>query len=356
MHTLVHDNYTVEIEKPHIYVDNESRKRSGHMTHALARFSENEFIAFNSNCSAKRWGGHSPYGFIEYRLSQDSGKTFSEIFTLPYSIESFLDGIYAISVEKAVVCDDGTLVAFCLRNSAEGPTCCEPWDIPTVITSSDKGKSFSTPQELCTYKGRVYDAVYKDGVIYALQFCNENFLGTEKEHVYRIFTSEDNGKSFEEKCILPIDGKDHSYASLLIDKDGNLHAYGYCASNEQYLDHAISYDNGKNWTVLEPCFIKEGARNPQIALVDGVYILHGRAQDRKGFMIYSSPDGQNWDEGVRLAPKNHLAGAFYSNNLNLKDENGEFLLVQFSETYTDKEDAFYVATVNVMHTQIRIRR
>ena len=356
MHTLIHDNYTVEIENPHIYVDNESRKRSGHMTHALARFSENEFIAFNSNCSAKRWGGHSPYGFVEYRLSQDSGKTFSEIFTLPYSIESFLDGIYAISVEKAVVCDDGTLVAFCLRNSAEGPTCCEPWDIPTVITSADKGKTFSAPQELCSYKGRVYDAVYKDGVIYVLQFCNENFLGTEKEHVYRIFTSEDNGKSFEEKCILPIDGKDHSYGSLLIDKEGNLHAYGYCASNEQYLDHAISYDSGKNWTVLEPCFIKEGARNPQIALVDGVYILHGRAQDRKGFMIYSSPDGQNWDEGVRLAPKNHLAGAFYSNNLNLKDENGEFLLVQFSETYTDKEDAFYVATVNVMHTQIRIRR
>jgi len=356
MFELKHQDYTVEIETPQIYVDNESRKRSGHMTHALAQFAPDTFIDFNSNCSALRWSGHSPYGFIEYRISKDSGKTYGEVKTLPYSIESFLDGIYAISVEKAVACDDGTIVAFCLRNSAENLSCCEPWHTPTVITSSDGGESWSAPYELNDYKGRVYDAVYKDGIIYALQFCNQNFLGSEKEHLYRIFTSEDNGKSFKEWCIIPFETKDHSYASLLFDQSGNLHAYSYNASSEQYLDHAISYDNGKNWTVLEPCFIKEGARNPQIALVDGVYILHGRAQDRKGFMIYSSPDGQNWDEGVRLAPKNHLAGAFYSNNLNLKDENGEFLLVQFSETYTDKEDAFYVATVNVMHTQIRIRR
>lgn len=355
MYRLVHDQYTVEIETPHVYVDNKSRKRSGHMTHALARFSETEFVDFNSNCSAIRWGGHSPYGYIEYRLSEDSGNTYSDVQALPYSIDCFMDGIYAISVEKAVICDDGTLVAICLRNTATVESCCEPWHSPTIVSSKDKGKTWSEPQELCSYKGRVYDALYKDGTIYVLEFCNEHFFGTAEEHVYRLFISQDNGKTFSERCVLPIDGKDHSYATMLFDPDGKLHVYAYCGTNEQYFDHIISDDNGKTFYTVEPCFVKNGARNPQIALIDGIYILHGRAIDRKGFMIYSSTDGQHWDEGVRLAEKNHLAGAFYSNNLNLKDENGEFLLVQFSETYTDDPDPYYVATVNVMHTRIRIK-
>ena len=355
MDRLVHDSYIVEIETPHIYVDNKSRRRSGHMTHALARFSETEFIDFNSNCSAIRCGGHSPYGYIEYRLSGDSGNTYSEVQALPYSVECIMDGIYAISVEKSVACDDGTLVAFGLRNSVDS-ACCEPWHSPTVVTSKDKGKTWSEAHELCPYEGRIYDALYRDGVIYVLEFCNKNFFGTTEEHVYRLFVSLDNGSTFQERCVLPINGMDHSYASMLFDAEGNLHVYAYCGTNEQNFDHIISADCGRSFQILEPCFVRDGARNPQIALIDGVYILHGRAIDRKGFMIYSSLDGQHWDNGVRLAEKTHLAGAFYSNNLNLKDENGEFLLVQFSETYTDDPDAYYVATVNVMHTRIRIRK
>lgn len=149
---------------------------------------------------------------------------------------------------------------------------------------------------------------------------------------------------------------DHSYANMLFDTNGDLHVYAYCGTNEQYFDHAISSDNGLTFRTAKSCFIKHGARNPQTALIDGVYIMHGKANDRKGFMIYSSLDGENWDDGIRLADKPHLAGAFYSNNLNLKDENGKFLLVQFSETYTDDPNAYYVATVNVMHTRIRIQR
>ena len=350
------DNYSIEIEDPHIHVDNKSRNRSGHMTHALARFSETEFIDFNSNCSAIRWAGHSPYGYVEYRLSEDSGSTFSKTFTLPYSYQSFLDGIFTISVEKAVACDDGTLVAFCLRNSAFSETCCEPWLTPFVVTSKDKGQGWSEPRELCPYEGRVYDAVYHNGVIYALEFCNKNFLGTDENHVYRLFVSHDSGETFSERCVVPINGKDHSYASMLFDDKGEMHVYAYCSKNEQLLDHAISSDNGHTFRIAEPCFFGHGARNPQVALIDGIYIMHGRASDRKGFMVYSSPDGQHWDEGVRLVDKPHLAGAFYSNNLNLKDDDGEeFLLVQFSDTYTDDPNAYYVATVNVMHTRIRIR-
>ena len=41
-------NYEVIFEEPTLYVDNESRKRSGHMTHAMAEFAPNCFIDFNS--------------------------------------------------------------------------------------------------------------------------------------------------------------------------------------------------------------------------------------------------------------------------------------------------------------------
>ncbi|NLD86728.1 MAG: hypothetical protein GX633_00520 [Clostridiales bacterium] len=36
--SIKHENYTVEFETPEMYVDNESRGRSGHMTHAMAEY------------------------------------------------------------------------------------------------------------------------------------------------------------------------------------------------------------------------------------------------------------------------------------------------------------------------------
>lgn len=104
---IKHKNYTVKIEPPEIYVNNESRGRSGHMSHAMAEFAPGKIIDFNSNCSAKRMGGHSSFGWVEYRISEDAGKTFSEKIDFPISIEEFFDGVYNISVEKAVACDNG---------------------------------------------------------------------------------------------------------------------------------------------------------------------------------------------------------------------------------------------------------
>ena len=78
-------NYTVELGDEILYVDNESRKRSGHMSHALAEFAPDTIIDFNSNCSAVRGWGHSAYGWIEYRISKDAGETYSDVKVLPYS-------------------------------------------------------------------------------------------------------------------------------------------------------------------------------------------------------------------------------------------------------------------------------
>ena len=142
------DTFTVHFTDPTVYVDNKKRNRSGHMTHAMTLLPNGSFIDFNSNCSPVRCAGHSAYGFVEYRLSSDGGKTYSEVFPLPYSVDSFMDGMFTISVEKAVTCPDGSILAFCLRNTAFEEICCEPWLTPMAVRSRDSGKTWEAPFEV----------------------------------------------------------------------------------------------------------------------------------------------------------------------------------------------------------------
>lgn len=344
------ENYKVKLSDPILYVDNEKRNRSGHMTHALAEWAPGKLIDFNSNCTALKYDGHSTYGFVEYRLSEDGGETFSDIYELPYSKDSLYDGIYVISVEKAVACDDGRIVAICLRNCAS--TLCCPWDTPMTVTSFDGGKTWTEPKEMCSYKGRVYDACYHDDKIYALEFCNDasvDFVGVNEDHVYRIFVSENNGESFEELCVVPVDSMGRSYGSMLFDDEGKLHVYAYNVKDEVHIDHIISEDGGKTWGKPDTCFLKDGIRNPQSALIDGVWVLHGRNKTLTGFVLYTSLDGQNFDEGTTIA---NVAGlCYYSNNIVLKDKEGNNrLLIQYSERYGTQH------SVNIKHVWLTVEK
>ena len=347
------EQYTVSFSEPTLYVDNESRKRSGHMTHAMAEFAPGKLIDFNSNCSAVIHAGHSTYGWVEYRISEDGGESFSEIRELPYSKAALYDGLHVISVEKAVACDDGRIVAICLRNDAHAM--CPPWDTPMTVTSHDGGESWTEPRELCSYKGRVYDACYYGGVIYALEFCNdatEDFCGVNEEHVYRVFTSHNNGESFEELCVVPIPSHRRAYGSLLIDDQGNMHVYAYNISDEQHMDHIISRDLGRTWEESTVCYLNEGIRNPQTAQLNGVYILHGRRAGGRGFVFYTSLDGQSFDEASFLGRAR--GGCYYSNNIILKDRNGnDRMLVQYSETYSLEHGQH---CVNVKHVWLTVER
>ncbi len=346
---LEHDRYRVRIDEPTVYIDNEKRRRSGHMTHAMTEFAPGTFIDFNANCSPTRCGGHSVYGWVEYRISRDAGKTYSEAKDFPYSVESFLEGNWTISVEKAVTAPDGTIVALCLRNTMLEEVCCEPWLTPVCVRSHDGGETWSEPYECIPYRGRIYDAVVRDGVIYAMIFCNEHFLGTSPEHVYRVYASRDCGQSFEELSVVPWpDTTRRGYCSMIFDGAGKLHVYAYNEAKEREMDHAVSSDCGKTWTVTEPCYVAKGIRNPQTALIDGVFILHGRGENGRDFVCYSSEDAVRWDEGVYLG--RNAGGCYYSNNINLRDERGDFLLIQYSDLY----DGW--ARVNTMHRTLRIER
>ena len=348
---IVKDGFNIEVSEPILYVDNKSRDRSGHMTHAMVELPDGTVVDFNSNCSSRYVFGHSTFGFVEYRISHDGGETFSGIKELPYSKKELLDGIYTISVEKAVTTNDGAIVAFCLRNNPH--SCCTPWDTPTVIISYDCGESWSEPYELCQYKGRIYDACYYEGVIYVLEFCNEateNFCGTKDDDLYRLFASYDNGKSFTELCVVPLPTLQRGYGAMLFDENGALHVYSYNGSDEFNIDHIVSFDKGKTWNDPELCFVNEGIRNPQMAIIDGVFVAHGRSKDLTAFVLYTSFDGKSWSEATRLRELPKPCGCYYSNNLILRRKNENRLLIQYSEGYGKDW------CVNVFHMWLKIEK
>ena len=347
---IVHENYKVVFEEPTMYVDNEKRKRSGHMSHGMTEFAPGSFIDFNANCSLNRFYGHSAFGWVEYRISHDNGKTYSEPKKFPYSWDSFLDGIFTVSVEKAVTASDGTIVAFCLRNTTLQEICCEPWLTPMCVLSHDGGETWEEPYECIPYKGRIYDAVVRDGVIYAMIFCSDLFIGSSPENVYRVYASKDNGRSFQELSVVPWkETKYRAYCSMLFDKEGVLHAYAYNSDKECEMDHAVSSDCGRTWIVTEPSYVAKGIRNPQTTLIDGVFILHGRGENGSNFVFYTSEDAYHWDEGVILG-NNDKGHCYYSNNIKLHDDKGDFLLVQYSDPYDG------VARVNVKHMIVRVEK
>lgn len=349
IHGTVRDLHLYE---PTLHIDNESKNRSGHMSHAMVELYPGNVLAFNSNCSAERYYGHSTFGWIEYRYSQDRGKTFGQPTVLPYSMDSLLNGLFTVSLEKAVICDDGTIVAFCLRNAGLTHPCwCEPWLTPCVILSTDHGLTWSEPKELCQYPGRVYDVKYKDGSIYALEFCNEMFLGTKPEDQYRIFRSDDCGRTFYEWSIVGFaDTTGLGYGALTFTPDGRMVVYALHGYNEdeKYLVYVISEDGGKTWCETGNTHCMVG--NPQIGILDGQYILHGRAGGR-GFILYTSADGIHWDEGHMLESLSY--GCFYSNNVLLhpiEPDQKNRLLVQFSQSWCDHGNKD--SRVNVMHMMI----
>lgn len=340
----------LHIGGPELYVDNHSRRRSGHMSHAMAEYAPGRIICFNSNCSPARCGGHSAFGWIEYRTSADGGRTWSAPRDLPYSRNEFFDGVHTISVEKAVAVD-GVITIFALRNSQFEEICCEAWDTIMTLQSRDGGETWNEPRELGAWRGRLYDAVVRDGVIYAMMFCNEHFVGKKPEHVYRLYRSIDRGASFEEVSVVGLAHRGSGYGALQFRPDGSLLAYACRIGNEYLVPVSISHDLGKTWRRLPAIRLKHGIRNIQIARLSGGYVMHGRAFQGvpcgKGFVFYTSRDGLKWDDGILLETEKRLC--YYSNNLVLKDPDGaERMLVQYSDVYEGRK-------VDVMHRWVTLR-
>ena len=340
-----------------LFINHKEKERSGHLGHAMVECKNGDILAFYSNCSGHRGmgnsGGHTMYGWVEYKRSTDRGITWSEPTVLDYSYDCFVDGMNYIGCEKCVMCDDGRLVLFCLRNMGGD---FEPYDTPVYLISYDNGYTWSEPFEFSNERGRVFDAVYKDGKIYALQLCDycEDILVIKKGQVtYKIFVSENNGESFSPISELTFESRGYFYGNLIFREDNSLVFYAYKRDDEYTLSCHISEDMGKTWGEHFEVKVDKIARNPQVSYLKGYYILQGRSENGVNFVFYHSKDAINWSEGVivsELLDNKPRGGCYYSNTLNVVGDDGvERLLVQYSEQY-----AHGCARVNIMHAWIEI--
>ena len=335
-----------------LFVDHEKNHRSGHLSHALVEYRKGRVMAFYSNCSGKRnpyCPGHNGFGWLEYRRSEDGGKSWGEPETLPYAMDSFLNEPFTVSCEKAVSPKEDTVVALCIRN--ENPNGWEPYLEPVALVSEDAGRTWSEPVPISDRRGRVYDAFQLDGVIYVLMLANRDFLTDSDEQRYLLYRSGDCGRSFELLSELPGEYRNHAYGSMVLREDGSLVAYIYNAADEFHMDYFVSRDLGRTWTETGKSFVAKRIRNPQIARTKEGYICHGRSGNSRDmpldFVMYTGKDGIHWDEGRYLCHKDG-AVAYYSNNLVLDHDDGsQTVLIQASVPYDG-------ARVNICHWYLEI--
>ena len=348
-------NYQVSPASPPndgiLFVDNSPAGRSGHLGHALVEYEDGKILAFYPNCSGDN-NGHSAVGWMEYKRSEDGGKTWGGPNVLAYSKKLFDSGQaggtetekYSAFAEKAVVTDKGEIVVFFLVCNITNDAIWRRFQVPTYIISTDGGHTWSEPFELAGGRGRVYDARYYNGEILALHFKNDNeikFWGNSDQHVYELFVSGDGGRTFKKRSELPFDTAGKSYGTMGMLGSGELVVYIYNKDAEHTMDYVVSVDGGRTWSDPETAHFQKKIRNGQMATLNGCYFMHGRSghhgeKTGKGhFVLYSSRDGLKWDGGVIMKMREAGTGA-YSNSLVVGSRNAHKrnrLLIQASHAY-----------------------
>lgn len=337
-----------------LFVDHSPKQRSGHISHALVEYRKDCLLAFYSNCSGFRNPndpGHNGFGWIEYKRSTDGGDSWSNPFVLDYTMECFLNQPFTVSCEKAVSPAENVIIAFCIRNT--NPNAWEPHLEPMILRSEDGGLTWSEARQFCDVRGRIYDALVHDGVIYVLMMANERWQITSPDHHYQIYASYDGGVSFGLLSQLPDENlMRHAYGSMIVRPDGAFVCYTYNADDEYHMDYFVSYDGCHTWTESGLSYCAKRIRNPQVAVVRGGYVLHGRSgailKNRPvKFVLYTSTDGIHWDDGVFICD---IEGplAYYSNNIVLnRDDGSQRLLIQSSVPYDN-------GRVNIAHWILEI--
>ena len=347
-----------------LFVDHSRTGRSGHLGHALVEYQDGKILAFYPNCSDDN-GGHSAVGWTEYRRSEDGGKTWGDPKVLAYS-KNLLEAGQAAGAsvrnlsafaEKAVVTDSGEIVLFFLVCDISRKTVWSHFQVPTYVTSSDGGHTWSEPYELGDKRGRIYDARVFNGEILALNFANDNeisFLGNKQEHVYELYSSGDGGRTFQKRSELPFNTAGRSYGTIGLLESGSIVAYVYNRNDERALDFVVSDDGGRTWSQARTSQFRKKIRNPQLISLDGCYFMHGRSGsfgDEKGHMVlYSSQDGQNWDEGSYLRMREAGLGAYSNSTVigSLSRDGPRRLLIQASHAYERNK-------TNVLHWWLETR-
>ena len=331
-----------------IFVNHEKNHRSGHMGHALIDVGGGRLLDFNSNVDGDRCGGHSGFGWMEYHVSTDYGRTWGPTRVLPYTKRLLTEGKHTALCEKGVRAPDGRIVLFFQITDTGPEICCEPWSAPTMCTSADGGETFSEAVPTGAKPGRIYDAVADDRAVYFLIQENEHFLGTRPEHVYKVYRSEAGGPFAG--VTLPVSAIGKGYGAMEFAKDGSLIVYVYDSAHEDQLEYVISRDRGRTWSAPARSRVAKLIRNPQVRRLGDVWFMTGRnGGTGDGLVIYSSDDGIRWDEGRMIDRRPPKGGTGYYGCLLPVFEPGQppRLLLQYSHVYS-------VHRVNIAHRWITL--
>lgn len=347
-----------EIEPPNppndgiLFVDHSELGRSGHLGHALVEYAPGRVLAFYPNCSDVN-EGHNGDGWMEYKRSEDGGRTWSAPKPLDYSKRIYDQDIgRSVMCEKAVRTDDGAIVLFNLEcgNTPENNWAWQPLSVPTFMRSTDNGFSWGSATLMGDQPGRIWDALYHNGSIFVLELCNDSkihWYGNRPEHHYGLYVSTDQGETFSRRSVLPFEIEGRGYGAMAILRDGGLIAYVYNLADEKRLDYIISDDGGHTWSGVQTAFMAKKIRNPQIAAFKDGFVLHGRSgikgEGRGHLVLYTSSDGIRWDAGRYLKMRQAGLGA-YSNNLLVGGPGPgapKQLLIQASHAYERSKTNIY---------------
>ncbi|MDE0127061.1 MAG: sialidase family protein [Bryobacterales bacterium] len=268
-----------------LFVDNSPEGRSGHLGHALVEYEDSKILPFYPNCSAeihspkKPSKGHSARGGMEYKRSEDGGRTWSDRNVLAYSKNLFdteqrgnTRKKFSDFAEKSVRKYRGEIVIFFLVCDITTNVIWRQFQVPTYISSLDEGYTWSKPAALCRDRGRVYDARNYNGEILVLYFKNDNeinFLGNKPEHVYELYVSRDGGRMFVKGSELPFDTTGKSYGSMEMLDSGSIVFYIYNSNAEHTMDYVISEDAGRTWSDPRIAHFQKRIRNGHMASLNG---------------------------------------------------------------------------------------
>jgi hypothetical protein len=313
-----------------LFVDRQKEDRSGHGNNSIAECRNGDIVAFYSvtGTGPDNWNGHGVAGWSEYRRSSDGGLTWSEPTRFDYS-KRMWEGSEACSalVYSVITAPDGTLIATAITYANHKWEKQRP---PVYFLSDDHGQTWKGPREF-DESATVDEIAYTmdtsfvhDGEVFIVFRGGTSNMSPGGPQT--LWVSDDNGESFSQRSVLPFDHANYYWAAGALD-DGKIIVYSYDAHHkredqtaEQNIPYVLSTDGGCTWSEVQTTHFAKGIRNMQLSGKLGErYFIHGRSgsypRDLVGddpgpgnFVLYSSPDGIHWDEGIVLMSRLQTPG------------------------------------------------
>ncbi|NUQ64038.1 MAG: exo-alpha-sialidase [Pirellulales bacterium] len=313
-----------------LFVDRQKEDHSGHGHNSIAECRNGDIIAFYSvtGTGADNWNGHGSAGWSEYRRSTDGGLTWSPPNSFEYS-KRMREGTEMCSalVYSVVTAPNGTLVATVIHYKNE------KWEkqrAPAYFLSKDQGQTWQGPRafdESATVQDIAYTMdtsfVHAGEIFIVFRGGGSNMTPGGPQ---TLWVSSDNGESFRQRSVLPFDHASYYWAAGVLDH-GEIIVYTYNAhlkkedpAAEQNIPYTISRDGGRTWSEVRTTHFAKGIRNMQLSGKLGQwYFMQGRSGSNPrelvgddpgpdNFVLYSSRDGIEWDEGIVLMSRLQTPG------------------------------------------------